>query len=351
MKTLACLASLVLIVDASAAQDPAAGKKKYVDVHLHLQPGKGRRGPDFEPAAKLLIEKMDRLGVAKALVMPPPGITTGAGSKYSDEALLDVIKNHADRFVLVAGGASLMPMIHGADAAKVTQDVEAQFDKKAEALLKAGAKAFGEITAMHLSLHDEHPYIAPPPDHPLLKRLADIAAKNDVPIDWHMEAIPEEIALPKGINKRSSHNPERLPATIPAFEKLLDHNPKARIVWQHIGWDNTGGMTVDLLRRLLKGHANLFMALRVEDRPLTLGGDPMPNRVVDRDGKVKPDWLELIKEFPDRFVIGTDEFIGPPSARQMPKSFESTWAIVDQLPADVADKVGRANATAIYGLK
>lgn len=77
----------------------------------------------------------------------------------------------------------------------------------------------------------------------------------------------------------------------------------------------------------------------------------MPNRIVDAEWKIKPEWLQLFKEFPDRFVIGTDEFFGIPGRSQRaPQSFEETWRILAQLPSYLANKIGSENALHIYRL-
>ena len=77
----------------------------------------------------------------------------------------------------------------------------------------------------------------------------------------------------------------------------------------------------------------------------------MPNRIVDGQGKITAAWRALLEEFPDRFVIGTDEFFCVPgNASAAPQSFEETWRILEQLPADLAKKIGRENAERVYGL-
>jgi len=77
----------------------------------------------------------------------------------------------------------------------------------------------------------------------------------------------------------------------------------------------------------------------------------MPNRIVDQNGAIEPEWLELINEFPDRIMIGGDEFVGIPGLTP-PKvqSFDETWGMLGQLPSSLAAKVGEENAATAYNL-
>jgi hypothetical protein len=325
---------------------------QYIDVHMHLD-GLYQAGSsmmrDYETAAKNLIAYMDQYGVAKALIMPPPQIPGQSGPPTYQE-LLRVVRANPSRLELVAGGDSLNPMIHGTSPSAVTAALRTQFESLAMEIVRASAKAFGEMAALHLSLSSGHVYEETSPDHPLFLLLADIAAREGLPIDWHMEAVTQETPLPKGLS--SPPNPSVLRENIAAFERLLSHNRQARIVWQHIGWDNIGHLTVDLLRRLLRAHSNLYLALRVEERQFTLGGAPMPNRIVDTNWKIRPEWMQLFGEFPDRFMIGSDEFVGIPGRTpRRPQSFEETWRILSQLPSALAQSIGRDNAARVYHLR
>lgn len=369
----------------------SAGATDYVDVHLHLlgktkdargagqgasrggSGPRGRRGPrgegagpgfragggrpsgpgtddqdaGYAAAAQALLNEMDRQGVKLALLMPPPRTSDNA-DLTEVEQLLALARKHPGRFSVAAGGDVLNPLIHETPSDRVTERELAHFQRLAEGLLSRGVKAFGEISALHLSFFKQHVFEQTPPDHPLFLKLAEIAAKRNVAIDLHMEAVPADMDTPAGFDPES--NPPRLSANIAAFERLLAHAPAARIVWQHIGWDNTGKLTPSLLRGLLSAHANLFLALRVEERPVTKGGEPMPNRIVGSDGKLRPEWLKLFESFPDRFVIGTDQFFGAPGTKKMPASFNGTWRILDQLTPAQAKQIGRENAIRIYRL-
>lgn len=392
LRILSIVSLLLLAFSAPEFAPTRAGDAQYIDVHSHLwwpRPGKGSgqgqgtaggpgtgHGPGGSPfgrrrpppgmgpgggpggsgagggnevasVAQNLIVHMDRYGVAKVLIMPPPQAPENADATLLDE-LFKVAGKYPGRLVVAGGGEVLNPMIHGTAPDKVTETVRSMFRAAAEKLVRRGIKAFGEMTALHLSFKQGHPFEMVSPDHPLFLLLADLAAQHGIPIDLHMEAVPADMPLPNGFG---SPNAGTLNANIPGFERLLAHNRGARIVWQHIGWDNTGHMTPALIKRLLSSHSNLFLALRVEARGQTMGGQPMPHRVVQADGKIAPDWLEVMKAFPDRFMIGSDEFFtSANSNKRWPQSFEETWPLIGRLPPDLAPKIGRDNAARVYNL-
>lgn len=236
-------------------------------------------------------------------------------------------------------------MIHqAARDGKVGPDVQARFEQKAREILSWGAVGFGEMAAEHFSLGGPtHPYETVPPHHPLLLLLADIAAQHGIPIDLHMEAVPEEMPLPERLS--SPPNPRVLRPNIPAFERLLAHNRNAKIIWAHAGWDNTGRRTTALSAELLGRHPNLCMSLKV-------GRDSGPeNRPVDGQRGIRAEWLELIQTFPDRFMIGSDQFyLSPRAPQRFPRHPEATTGILAGLPPDLARRIGYENARRIFRL-
>ncbi len=76
-------------------------------------------------------------------------------------------------------------MIHATPAGDVDAALRKRFTDRAEAIVAAGAKGFGEFTALHLSMQTWHPFLEVAPDHPLFLLLADIAARHGLPIDIH----------------------------------------------------------------------------------------------------------------------------------------------------------------------
>ncbi|OGJ48178.1 hypothetical protein A2344_03445 [Candidatus Peregrinibacteria bacterium RIFOXYB12_FULL_41_12] len=341
---------LVAMLFFSSCERESVDEAWIIDTHFHLD-GDGLQN-NFDDAAEYAVSLFEEFNIKSVLLMPPPQ-TEGQKMSYDYDELLPIVEAYPEYFKLVAGGGSLSRLINEAyNDGEVTDDMRDEFEETAQEIVDAGAVAFGEMASLHLSFRDTHPFEYAPPNHELFLLLADISAENDMPIDWHMEAVSEDQSPRSFFNEISSNNPDVLYANIAEFEELLDYNLDAKIVWQHIGWDNTGDMTSDLIRRLLADHSNLYLSLRVEDPEYSKS--VVENRLVDDDGFIRDEWLQLISDYPDRFMIGTDEFVYNPSTgvdKIGPPSFQLTVEFLDQLPEDLAYQVGYANAARVYGLE
>jgi hypothetical protein len=62
-------------------------------------------------------------------------------------------------------------------------------------------------------------------------------------------------------------------------------------------------------------------------------------------GKVKPEWLKLFEDFPDRFIIGSDQHYPEPNG---PQRWEEAVLLFNQLPANLRKRIGTENAAHIY---
>lgn len=325
---------------------------KWIDVHNHLV---GGRQNDYGEAIKAALEIMDQIGIQKMIVMPTPRVADKMVINDDFNQFSAAIKKNSTRFAFMGGGESLNVILHqAASQTRIPDSLKHQFEEKANDILRSGAVGFGEIAIHHLSLHGEdHPYESVPADHPLLFLLADIAAKRDIPIDVHFDVVTEDIPTPDYLT--SPNNPRTLQANLVAFERLLAHNPKTKICWAHAGSDNIGHWTPDLSRKLLEKYPNLFMSLR-------LGPGHFPqNFPMTRDGKIKSEWMSLFQDFPTRFVIGSDNFIASSTFQEqgmmstltskVPATREMTPKFLNELPLNLARKIGIENADTIYKLK
>lgn len=360
-KALFCcfIVALLLPVPPAGAQSPANAsaaysleKTGYIDVHNHLFGTTGKGGPfgrstDYPGAARAALSLMDGMAITRAIVMPPP-FTEGQRDIFEAEAFLSAIGNHPGRFAFMGGGGSLNVMIQkAAKSGHTTPDDKKRFEEQAEKIMALGAVGFGEMAAEHLSLHPMHPHETAPPDHPLFLLLADLAARHDVPVDIHMEAVPQDMPLPDIDRVKAGNNPSTLKANLPAFERLLSHNPGARIIWAHAGWDNTGFRTVRLMDEMLGRHRNLYMTFKFGDDSVA------ENRPIDAAGNLRAEWLELMKKYPDRFMMGTDQFFAPPFSeiRRGPGRGKQTRPLFSQLPPELAYRIAVENPQRVFHLQ
>lgn len=315
-----------------------------IDVHVHFQPSQNGLTAGSVQGA---VRTMDRLGIERALLMPPPQVDTSQRFFHDLADLQRAARPHAERFAFL-GGSALNAMLHHTPAHAVDEALRGRFREQALDYVRLGAVGFGEIALLHLSLPimgATHPYESVPCDHPLMLLLADIAAEQQRPIDLHLDLVPEDMALPESLRANAS-NPDRLEANAEAFKRLLAHNPKAVIVWSHVGFEPLLTRHPDRVRQLLERYPNLHMSFRLNR------GAPRPAAALDPAGLLKPQWLALISDFPDRFMIGSDAFYGPGGSERgaTDESLQNLKSLVAQLPPALARQVARDNAIRVYRL-
>lgn len=318
---------------------PTSGPK-ILDVHAHFLVN---RQEDARGAVQPALQTMDLLGIAKTLIMPPPQ-PAGFPAQYDYDYFLPVIRPYADRFGFLGGGGILNPLIH--KGPNVSDATRREFEAAGDRILAAGAAGFGEIAVHHISYFEQHPYEAVAADHPLLRLLADMAARHNVPIDLHMDPIPSDMAPPTRLRERATNNPRTFAANIDGFERLLTHNRAAKIVWAHAGRDSLGTWSVALSRGLLQRHANLFMSLSLHPP----GGLVAENSLLGDGGQPNAAWIALIGEYPDRFVVGTDFFHqrAGRGGQTLPPPTAAIRRFVNALPPALGIKVAQENASRLY---
>jgi len=66
---------------------------------------------------------------------------------------------------------------------------------------------------------------------------------------------------------------------------------------------------------------------------------------------IKPEWLSLINDFPNRFIIGTDQFYGPPGSKRIgPQKTEAMLHFIKLLPPELSKKICWDNPKHIFNL-
>jgi predicted TIM-barrel fold metal-dependent hydrolase len=94
------------------------------------------------------------------------------------------------------------------------------------------------------------------------------------------------------------------------------------------------------MRSLLNRHPNLYMGIKLDE------SGSRQTFPFGSDGGLKPGWLMMLRDFRDRFVIGSDQFFDEETERlSLARKF------VDALPPEVVHAVATENARRIYRLR
>ena len=152
-------------------------------------------------------------------------------------------------------------------------------------------------------------------------RLLDVAAARDLPVLVHTNIGPAWREQPDYLGE---------------IESALRTHPKTRVIWAHAGISRRIVIAnhTEILRRMLAQYSNLTVDLSwvIFEQEIAPGG------VLERK------WVNLIEEYPGRFVIGSDV-----SAvfDQYKATLERYYVLLDALKQETARKVAHDNFLAL----
>jgi len=299
------------IITSSPVTTPFSGR--YIDVHSHIRPD----GMDYS----LLLSNMDKEGIDTMVIMEPPGSIWLQGGTPAKYGIPDAGLKYPKRFITLCSGDAGTMLYTAAKTGSYTPEDETRY----KALLLDAARSgtclgFGEIGVRHFppSGMPQTYDITVPADHSWMLAMSDVAAQYGIPVDIHMEATSDTVA---------------------GLERLLAHNRNTIIIWDHAGWGNTPDNTPALMRRLLSENPNLYTSIKFRQ-------DMSDTGFLNAEGTINPAWLSVVKEFPDRFMMGSD--IKPGIWDNEFRQVKSHVSILSQLPPEIQGKVARDNAIRIF---
>ncbi len=126
-------------------------------------------------------------------------------------------------------------------------------------------------------------------NHPALDAVYELAAQKNLPVCLH--------------NNATARNRLDRPIYVHEVQDALTRHPKTIIIWAHAGLsrylDLDQTAYTELLRTMLTKHDNLH---------IDLSWLVFENYILSADGEqtIRPQWLALIDDFADRFMIGSD---------------------------------------------
>jgi len=214
----------------------------FADIHVHFN--WDQREVIDAPA---IVDKLRRGGVEFTVVSSTPS-----------ELALELAR---------AGGDLIVPLFSPYTHELGKQDwyLDARTAELAEAGLRSGQyRGIGEI---HFMLG-----FRPRFDNPVFQRLLDLAESYQVPVLIHIDAANER-----------------------PFVDLCRARPGLRLMVAHAG----GNLQAGHVRRLVEQCANAMIEFSARD-PWRYGG------LTGADGRLLPGWRQLVIDYPDRFMTGTD---------------------------------------------
>jgi hypothetical protein len=150
--------------------------------------------------------------------------------------------------------------------------------------------------------------------------------------EFHVYGADADLPVPRRIVELARQHTLMLHAhaDADAVERLFRHDPGARILWAHAGFDSP-----ERVREMLRRYKTLWADLAMRSDH-------------GAGGKVAPEWRPVFLEFPDRFMVGTDTFV-PERWHYVPEHASWSRAWLADLPPDVAERIAWRNGEVVLG--
>ncbi|QBF29051.1 amidohydrolase [Pseudomonas tructae] len=188
-------------------------------------------------------------------------------------------------------------------------------------------QGIGEVFTRHDDLTALTSGDTPRANNEAMTRIYHLAAEQDLPVLIHSNIT----------SKR-----ERNPLYLAEIEEPLRNHPHTRFIWAHAGTSmeihrhqTQLDFLLPTLSRLLEDYPNLYV---------DLSWSVLQPYLLDDQGKPRAQWLELVKRFPERFMLGSDVVGRFASLGEQMQGFD---VFLDALPADIAQQVARDNFLAV----
>jgi len=264
------------------------------DTHLHYnqEAWDGNTGP-FPPTEALA--RMQRNGV-KAIVAnsrPNAGTQTLAAARETREA-----------------GVTVVPFVR---LYRNRDDYTNWFRDETIYQMVQTELARGTASGPYRGIGEFHLYESANANGPVAKKLIVLAEQKQLAVLAHVDDVAIDLLM----------------ANAPSKGQAL------RLIWAHTG---IGGAPVARVRALLARY------------PLLMGELSYRPGLTCADGKLCPEWRELILQYPERFLVGSDTWVNQRwSAYDELMQGYRAW--LGDLPPAVARRIAWDNAAGLFGVK
>jgi len=324
---------------------------KYIDTHSHIAPG-----VDFAE----VIESIDANDVFNIAIMARGGT--------KEDPVIELHERYPGRVIPFYGGQAIQALLMQGSSISINQEQilffqgyreewwEKNFEESIEQMerdiRRVPYRGIGEIRLRHYGNgtkipEKQHDYNFSA-DSLFMFRLVDLAAELGLPVAIHMEAESQGEYI-EFLGKPAEKD------TVPSFERLLDHNKDALIIWCHLG-----RTTPDVMRRMLDNHPNLYSdisdvlprgdnARGVAPASLEVFWEyTLKNSIIGEDGRLGEDWKEVFKSYPDRIMIGCDAMSSKAYGKMYSALMNELKNILSQLDPETAHMIAYENAKKVF---
>jgi predicted TIM-barrel fold metal-dependent hydrolase len=313
---------LALLGGPASAQERPASVIPIVDVHFHYM-------PFMRPDA--LQERMQKNNIVLAISAGAIGGPAIGDPRTRDAEVLQLL---GESYIPASGAGELY---RAERAAGLSLFTDLQSPHRADALARLMEQKYAGRRAIPETFPNaENSSVDPlrrrrvPTDGPFFQELMKFAVQEKIPLPMHMEWHPDSVLQ---------------------LGNLLRSFPDGVVVLSHCG-----KITVaDDIRRFFEKHTNVYCDLGYRGAPLaTQESTRDPNRMIYwpdglfRKADIKPDWLKLITDFPDRFMMAIDDVHSWGQYDEVVAAIR--FGVLDKLDKSTAEKVAYQNAINVYRL-
>ena len=152
--------------------------------------------------------------------------------------------------------------------------------------------------------------------------------------EFHVDGIDADLPVVRRVVELAREHGLLLHAhaNADAIERLFAHDPKARILWAHAGFED-GSRVQELMRK----HATLWADLSFRHE-------------IYLNGRFLPVWRELLTDYADRFMVGVDTYT---PQRWLQINEELVWVreMLDALPREAAERIAYKNGDEVIAAR
>jgi predicted TIM-barrel fold metal-dependent hydrolase len=263
---------------ADGGHDPIGeqiSKLPVFDAHMHYNDEAWGPVPP-----KAVLKLMDDSGVSMALVSSTP-----------DEGTVRLLEFAPNRIV-----PEIRPYHGDVDSGNWTR-APGIFDYLAQRLADHPHEGIGEFHLHDVTIEDE----------PLLRRIADIAAKHDLLIHVHSDKAPVDL--------------------------LYAMRPDLRILWAHAGMVEPA----EVIEAMMAKYDSLYADTSYRE-----------SDIMNADGSIDPGWRRVIERFPDRFMVGSDTWTNSQWAEYR-ELIETNRQWLSRFSRPIAERIAYKNAERLFG--